>query len=187
MLGFVAYSVILSVDSFVAAFGLAPFMQRAASRYRSAAWFGVCDMLGTLASGSESARLASTALPPVAAASGLFLVALALVFRSHGGRRRPASAWPLLALLPILLGIDNLALPLPPDMPWLIGAGTVGVTSAVLALAGANLGTLVAASGRTVPGHAYRQGSARTWTRPASPTLHPSVCPLLASLILILS
>jgi hypothetical protein len=165
--------IFLGLDSLVAAFGLAPFVCGRAAQFRLAAWFGLCDMLGSLAGASECVRTALPVLAPHAAELGLIFAAFVIVFHSRLGSRAVTVA------LPILLSIDNLASPLPLETSWLTGAALAGVSSAVLAFAGMRLGSLTAR-----PAIAALRGTGAS-TVMHIPVLHPAACPLLALLILV--
>jgi hypothetical protein len=172
-------AIYLSIDSLVAAFGLAPFLRNRAERYRLAACFGLCDMLGTAAGAVEPVRAVIPALAPHAAAIGLICAALVIIFRSNWCR------WPMILALPVLLSIDNLTTPLPPETPCLTGAALAGLTSATLAFVGTRLGALSLRP--AIPGCRALAAPSRGHGDGDAAAYHLAAYPLLASLVLILS
>lgn len=124
----------LSLDSAVAGFGLSPLVSDRPAQLQLAAWFGLCDMLGSMIAGSGPISIVQPLLPLQLVGFGLMGVAAIMIAGADAWRR------PALLTLPVLLSIDNLIVSLPAGIPWFHAAAIAGVSSMMSALAGLYLG-----------------------------------------------
>lgn len=142
MTPFLLPAVFLSLDSAIVAFALSPIIAPGGRQLRWAAWFGICDGLAVLAGascGAGSSSFASVAAPLFAVCCGIYFFVAANWNKFRADIR-------LVAALPILMSLDNLAygMALEHSAGKLIsGALMCALASAALAMVGFVFGRLV--------------------------------------------
>src|SRR5579859_1830301 len=133
MNSFLLPAILLSLDSAVVGFALSPIIAPGDGWWRWAAWFGVCDGLAVVAGalcGAVPALLSHMVAPLFAVCCGSYFLVAANWNKFRAGVR-------LLAALPILMSLDNLAygMTLEHSAGRLIsGALVCGMASAALAM-----------------------------------------------------
>jgi putative Mn2+ efflux pump MntP len=146
MNSFLLPAVLLSLDSAVVAFALSPIITRRARQQRWAAWFGICDGLAVTAGalcGVEWPLLSHLAAPLFAVCCGVYFLVAANWNKFRADAR-------LMAVLPVLMSLDNLAfgMALEHSPGKLVSSAMVcGMASAALAMTGFILGRLVRPAG----------------------------------------
>ncbi len=150
MVSFVAVAVLLSLDSFVASFGLGACGTGYRQRNRLAVAFGVCDGTATLlgltlgaAIGSRLAPFADWVAPLFVGCYAIVVLVMTRLGNSIAGAHRTRDLR-ILYSIPLVMGLDNLAeaAALGFSVPAPVCAAGVVVTSGLLSLGGFRAGEL---------------------------------------------